>query len=226
MKKTPPPERKALIPIAMLMMGIAIVGLSGCESVPKGIDHGSVVQTAKDGTRTENLSDYAAFVAAKKDLATKPLFEMSCPATGCLVLSLKVNNPNGGGDIAAPAAPPKVESTGVGIAREMKETVGLLMPLGMVGLVGSTVSKVFNSFGNTTQALAAKIQAPQPNVTTTNTASGGSAIGGSATTTPTTTSTTTTNTNSGNTSLNCASGAATGGTTTAQGAPSGAVTCR
>lgn len=220
--------KEVLLPtLGPLALAIVVALLiAGCQHFPTPAEHGSVIQTAKDGTKTENLSDNAAYYKTKLELANKPLFEMTCPTNGCMVLSLKVNNPNAANDIAAPVPTPKQESAFVGVAREFKEALVALTPLGMAGIVGHTVAKMADSASRTSEAMAGKIQAPAGNSTVTNTASGGSAIGGNATNTPTTTSTSTTNTNSGNTSLNCASGTATGGTTTAQGAPSGSVTCR
>lgn len=224
--------------IAVLLL-ITLSGLlAGCATDPKPLDHGSVIQTTvkSDGSRTvvENRSDYGNYANTKLELARKNLFEMECPLDGCKFTRLTVANPSAGNDIAAPAPPPKIENSAVGVARELKELTLGLMPAFMVHTAARTVSNIFSAFGGTTSDIAGKIQTPQANVTTnttnTNTASGGSAIGGSATTTtPTSTTTTTTTntaTNSNNTSVTCASGTAQGGSATSQGAPSGAVTCR
>lgn len=165
-----------------------LVALAGCETI-KPAEHGSVIETTvkADGSKVivENRSDYANYTNTKFELAKKPLFSMECPAEGCRFAKLEVANPNAGADIKEPAPPPKQESVAVGVAREIKETLGILAPVGMAATVGHTVNRIFASFGGTVTQMATTIQAPQPNVTTTNVAN---------------TTNTTTNTNSGNTS--------------------------
>ncbi len=167
---------------------------AGCASTPDAIEHGSIVQTvAKDGTRTtENKSDYAAYVAIKAQLAAAPLFRVTCPVSGCQFASLEVANPHAATDIAAPAPPPKIESSAVGVAREFKEALLGLAPVAMAATVGNTVGKIFSAFGGSVENIAGKIQAPQANVTTTTTSN-------ATTNTNSGNTTTTSNTNSGNT---------------------------
>lgn len=195
-------KKSAIYAIAILAANF----LAGCATAP--IEQGSIIQTklADGSTRTENRSDFAAYAEAKRELASKPLFEMTCPSTGCVLASLKVNNPGAGSDLAAPAPPPKVESPLVGFMRELKETVGLLTPIGMAGTVGHAVGGIFAAFADSTEEIADKIQAPQANVTNnidksrttavTNTNSHNRTENTNSGNT-TTTSTTTTNTNNG-----------------------------
>lgn len=175
--------------------------LAACST--PAVEHGSVIETTikSDGSRVvvENRSDYANYANTKLELAKKNLFEMECPPQGCTFLKLAVANPNAGSDIKEPAAPPKVESAAVGVAREIKETIGLAMPVAMAATVGHTVGKLFTAFGGSVESIAGKIQAPQANVTTTNTSN-----------------VATTNTNSGNTTSNTNSGNTTTSTSTSQ----------
>lgn len=175
--------------VAAIVVGL--LALTGCEHMPKAVEQGSVTKTEKDGAKIENLSDYAAYVKTKSELANKPLFEMVCPAAGCVISSLKVNNPNAAGDIAAPAPPPKQESAFVGVMREVKETVLGLQPLGIAAVVGRSVEKMADRQAAANEAIAGKIQAPAANVTTTNTST--------VNTANTNSGNTTTSTNSGNT---------------------------
>jgi hypothetical protein len=217
----------------------AVLALTGCATPPA--THGSVITTDGGGV-TENRSDYANYTQAKLALATKPLFEMECPTEGCVIKSLKVNNPNAGGDIAAPAAPPKVESAAVGVAREFKETLLGLTPLAVAYTTGKTVQRIFESSNATSVSLASRIQAPQANQTINVTGSNSSAaFGGSAssvgpvtnTTTTNTTSTVTrtnnssavTNTNSGNTATTTTTNTNSGNTTTTTTPTTTTVTC-
>jgi hypothetical protein len=222
---------KSLVSIILAVAVAAVV--SGCATPPA--THGSII-TTDGGKVTENRSDYANYTQAKLALATKPLFEMECPAEGCVIKSLKVNNPNAGGDIAAPAAPPRIESAAVGVAREFKETLLGMTPLAIAYTTGKTVQRIFESSNAANVSLASRIQAPQANQTINVTGSNSSAaFGGAAssvgpvtnTTTANTTSTVTrtntsvantstntaTNTNSGNTSTNTNSGNTTTTTT-------------
>jgi hypothetical protein len=209
---------------AFLAAIAAVFALAGCSSLPdQATEHGSVTRTVvkRDGSRevTENASDYAAYTKAKLELAGKPLFRLTCPTTGCVIASLEVSAPNSGGDLAAPAAPVKVEHAAVGIARELKETVLGLQPLAVATTVGRTVTRVFDSFGRSNEMIAARIQAPQPNVIVNGNNSAASAGGTAASTGPvatTTTNTTTTTTTTDSNNRTCSGGAAApgGGTTT------------
>lgn len=145
---------------------IAAVMVAGCNLIPKeATEHGSVIQTKADGSKIENRSDYAEYAQGKITLASRPLFEMTCPATGCIVMSLKVNAPGQGSDIAPPAAPPKEENAIVGTVRELKEFGLGAAPY----LLGHSVVKgfkaMFTVFGDTVADVSGKIQAPQPNNT-------------------------------------------------------------
>lgn len=158
-------------------------------------------------------TDYTEYAKAKLALAAKPLFELECPPEGCIVKALRVHNPHAGSDIAAPAAPPRVESAAVGVAREFKETLFGLTPFAIAYTTGNTVAKIFKESSQANVALASRIQAPQANQTINVTGSNSAAAFGgaasstgpvttttsTATTNTTSTSTATTNTNSGNT---------------------------
>jgi hypothetical protein len=217
---------KSLISI---VLAVAVAGvLSGCTTPPA--THGSII-TTDGGKITENRSDYANYTQAKLALAAKPLFELECPTEGCVLKALRVNNPNSGGDIAAPAAPPKIESAAVGVAREFKETLLGVTPLAIAYTTGKTVQRIFESANAANVSIASRIQAPQPNQTINVTGSNSAAaFGGPATSTGpvsnttttnttssltrTNTSSTITNTNSGNTTTNTNSGNTTTTTTT------------
>lgn len=82
--------------------------LAGCNTLPsEATAQGSLSRTItkKDGSveTTSNKSDYAAYL--DKVGESKPIFEMSCPASGCVIASLKVNAPNSGGKVAPPSVP-------------------------------------------------------------------------------------------------------------------------
>jgi hypothetical protein len=88
----------------LLLVTAALLVLPGCNTLPEGAEQGSVTKTVKklDGSveTITNESDYATFVRAKTD--SKPLFEMTCPQTGCIISSLKVNSPDSNKNIAPP----------------------------------------------------------------------------------------------------------------------------
>lgn len=191
---------------------------AGCSSVPEvATEQGSVVKTTTggDGRKEvlENKSDYAVYVEARLSAMARPLFEMTCPATGCVIASLKVGHPGGGGaELSAPVPVQPPAHPVVGFMREVKETLLGLMPVAMAATTGHYVSKVFDSFGATNAAMAAQIQAPAPNVTIGN--NSGAALGGGSVSvagpvTTTTTTNTTTATASGSNSAASTGGAAT-----------------
>lgn len=192
---------------------IALI-LAGCESVPKqATDQGSVVKTEANGTKIENLSDYAIY--AKIATESKPLFEMTCPPTGCIMMSLKVNAPQDKGAIQAPAVP---------------ESVGNTFVKGLFGLANNALSFTPWYFGS--KVLTKAFDSANASVTTTtidnsNRSTNSDSSNRSTTNTTNTTTTTTTTTNSNN--RNCNSGqAGTGGqgtTTGGAGGASGPATC-
>jgi hypothetical protein len=148
---------------------IAAIVLAGCNTLPdQATDHGSVVKTTvkQDGAREviENKSDYAAYASAKLELAGKPLFKLTCPPSGCVLASLEVSAPGTGGELAAPAPPPKVEHPFVGAVRETKELLLGLQPLAIAATSGHFVARVFDSFGRSSESIASRIQAPAPSI--------------------------------------------------------------
>jgi hypothetical protein len=83
---------------AMLAFMLAFIH-RGVPDVPtQATDQGSVIKTNSDGSKIENLSDYALYAKIASD--SKPIFEMTCPPAGCVLTSLKVNAP-----IRAPSSP-------------------------------------------------------------------------------------------------------------------------
>lgn len=92
--------------IRITLSSLVAIGLAACESAPKeATEQGSVIHTKADGSKVENRSDYADYANVKLKLAERPLFEMTCPPQGCVVASLKVNNPTSGADILPPVKP-------------------------------------------------------------------------------------------------------------------------
>jgi hypothetical protein len=90
--------------IIHIAVGIVSFVMAGCSTMPDAVDQGSVVKTTvkTDGSKDiiENLSDYAIY--AKHAGEKQPLFEMTCPANGCVLASLKVNSPDSGSKLAGP----------------------------------------------------------------------------------------------------------------------------
>jgi hypothetical protein len=91
--------------------------LAGCNTLPtEATEQGSITRTVtkKDGSTetTANKSDYAAYL--DKATESKPLFEMTCPETGCVIKTLKVNAPSDGSKLSAPVV---AESAGVAITK-------------------------------------------------------------------------------------------------------------
>lgn len=102
--------------------------LSGCfgTAATKADENTSVVKTVTKPTGetevTEQLTDYAIYA---KSVGTKqPLFDMSCPDSGCVMKSLKVYAPDSGGKLAGP---PK--------------GIGTTLAEGVVNIVDKTIDK-------------------------------------------------------------------------------------
>lgn len=95
--------------LKLLAAAFVALTLSACATTGSAPEEGtSVIKTVTrpDGSveKVENLTDYAAY-ARQASSEAKPLFEMSCPETGCIIKSLKVNAPSD--NKTAIAAPPK-----------------------------------------------------------------------------------------------------------------------
>lgn len=88
----------------LLLIAAALLVLPGCTTLPEGAEQGSVTKTVKkvDGSSETitNESDYAVYL--RKQGESKPLFEMTCPQTGCIISSLKVNAPGNDKGVAPP----------------------------------------------------------------------------------------------------------------------------
>jgi len=168
---------------------VVAILLSACESAP--VVQKGVTEERPDGT-TITKSDYA--LALEKATEQRPLFELTCPATGCVMASLKVYNPT------APAIPqpaPEPISWATMFTQELFSTARQFAP--WIG-GGYVLGKAFD-VANRSVTTVNNITRDSGNQTTTNTS------------TQTATTTTTTNTtNSNNTTRNCAGGAATGTT--------------
>lgn len=190
------------------------LALAGCSTVPtQATDQGSVVKTNADGSRIENLSDYAIY--AKIATESKPLFEMTCPPAGCVMLSLKVNAPQDKAALQAPAVP---------------EPASNVFVKQFFGLANNVLSFTPWYFGS--KVLTKAFDVANASVTTTTTTTDNSnrstnSDSSNRSTTNTTTTNTTTTTNSNN--RTCTSGqAGTGGqgtTTGGAGGSSGPTTC-
>ena len=92
-------------------------------------------------------SKYAAN-AMIQEAASKPLFEMSCPATGCMFSSLRVNNPN------AKIVSMRQDTNGYDVANKILETFVAVTPtigmavLGIKGIenAGRNISDAYNGY--------------------------------------------------------------------------------
>lgn len=181
--------------------------LAGCAGAPtQATDQGSIIQTKPDGTKVENLSDYALY--ARISTESKPLFEMTCPPAGCVMLSLKVNAPMDKGALAAPVVP---ESLGATVTKGFFGLAHDVLGLGPWYFGGKVLSKAFDAAsGKTTTTTTTSIDNSNRS---TNSDSSNRAV----------TTTTTTNTDNSNNSVNnsnnrnCQSGNPTGTTTPTSG---------
>lgn len=182
--------------------------LGACNTVPtQATDQGSVIKTSSDGTKIENLSDYALYAKTVTD--SKPIFEMTCPPQGCVMLSLKVNAPNDKNSLTAPVVP---------------ESAGTMFIKGFFSLAHDVVGLGPWYFGS--KVLTTAFDKANSSVTTTSTSIDNSnrstnsdSSNRSTTTNTTTTNTTTTNTNTSSNNRTCTSGqAGNGGGTTTGGA--------
>lgn len=199
---------------------IALVSfiLAGCPSVPVK-DEGSVIRTETkvDGTvvTTKNLSDYGAHAEA----ASQPIFEMTCPPTGCVMSSLKVRG-NGESKIGVPPAPPKSTTAALidgffGLANNI---------IGQTPWVAGTrvLTKAFEAASGKT------ITTVTTNTDNSNRSTNSDSSNRSTTTTTTTTNTTDNSVNNSN-NRNCQTGngasGGTGTTTGGAGGQSGPATC-
>jgi hypothetical protein len=193
---------------AMLAFMLAFI-LAACQTTPtQATDQGSVIKTNSDGSKIENLSDYALY--AKIASESKPIFEMTCPPAGCVLTSLKVNAPQDKSALAAPVAP---------------ETASTVFVKGFFGLAHDVIGLGPWYFGS--KVLTKAFDKANASVTTTNTSIDSSnrsvnSDSSNRSTTTNTTTTTNTNTNSNNVTRTCTSGqAGNGGGTTTGGAGGG-----
>ena len=197
---------------------ITALALAGCNTLPtEATEQGSITRTVtkKDGSTetTANKSDYAAYL--DKVSESKPLFEMSCPATGCVIGTLKVNAPSDGSKIAAPVVP---------------ETAGVVFAKGFTGLLNNALDKAAGAvpFVAGWKVLDKAFDAASGKSITTNTTDNSSrtTINDSANRSSTITTTTTDASNrsvNNSNNRNCQTGAPTG--TTGQTGSSGPATC-
>lgn len=90
-----------------------------------------------------------------KAQSSQALFELTCPATGCIIASLKVANPSAAAQIAEVA---KIAFTPVRSEAVEMFAIGadLLKTVGVVGLVGHSIEGIMNSVvsGQTATAVA------------------------------------------------------------------------
>lgn len=84
-----------------------------------------------------------AYFEAQKVSADKPLFEMECPAAGCVVTSIKVNHPD-----RKQVSGLQVHSPGTEIAKAILRTVEVTVPWVAVSHVA--VQGIRNAVGDTT----------------------------------------------------------------------------
>lgn len=192
----------------LVLAAAGVLALAGCatEAQKNAEAHVVEAQTLMKGELLESA----------KATAAAPLFEITCPDTGCQFKSLKVANPQASAqmaDVVRTAFAPPPPSPWVTAYTATLDTLGRL---GVFGIVAHGVSSIFHdqaAYGAQTATagfasnaeIAGRIPQPAANVTnttttttnTTVTASGpgaGAASGGNATgNAPTTTSTTTTN---------------------------------
>ena len=169
-----------------LSLAMAIVVLAACSAAPQ-VQKGEVVESG-DGKVTTR-SDYSVYL--EKQTEQRPLFELTCPASGCVLSGLKVLNPN------TPNIAPPIPEKGIGMAivEGGFSLLGDAIKVGVPWAAGAHVlGKAFdkaNSSTTNTTTLA-------PNTTTlTNTNTTTSTLNTTNTTTSTTNSASTqTNTNS------------------------------
>lgn len=183
--------------------------LAGCAGTPtQATDQGSVVKTNADGSKVENLSDYAIY--AKIATESKPMFEMTCPPQGCVIASLKVNAPMDKNALQAPQVP---------------ESASTVLVKGFFGLARDALSLGPWYFGS--RVLTKAFEVANSSTTTTWTDSSNRSTNTDASNRSVTTTTTTTTTNNSN-NRTCNGGAAApggaGGTTGGNG-NSGPTTC-
>lgn len=190
--------------------------LAGCNTLPtEATEQGSISRTVKkaDGSTetTSNKSDYAAYL--DKVGESKPLFELSCPATGCIIGTLKVNAQGDSSKVAAPAA---VESAGVVFAK------------GFTGLLSNIVDKAAGAVPFVAgwkvldKAFDAASGKSSVYTTTTNTDSSNRSVVNDSSNRSTNTDNSNRSVNNSN-NRNCQTGAPTG--TTGQTGSSGPATC-
>lgn len=191
--------------------------LSACNSLPnQATDQGSVVKTTtKDGvTETiKNQSDYASYLERASE--SKPMFEMTCPPTGCVIMSLKVNAPVDPSKIAGPPSPP--ESL---VAVVVKETFGTLR--GAIPYYAG-MRVLTTAFDKANSSVTTNITRDSGNTTLTASGAGAAvASGGTASGSAPVTTTTTTTTTSNSNNRNCTGGPAGNGAGTTTGGAGGA----
>lgn len=181
-------------PTKLIFAALLVITLTACNTLPKdATEQGSVVRTVTKGDSTEtikNQSDYASYLEVATQ--SKPMFEMTCPPQGCVILSLKVNAPVNASAIAAPSQP---MNPWVAI---WDRTLGTAERLGPWGAAFGIAREGFKAASQPVTTTIVTRDSNNTNMTASGTgsavASGGTASG-SAPITTTTTTTTTSNSN-------------------------------
>jgi hypothetical protein len=159
--------------------------VAGCATKP--------TVTAEDTIRAGSMD--GAIKAAQT-----PLFELTCPALGCVIGSLKVGNPSAGqqlADVVKVAFAPQMSEAG----QNFRAVLGVLGQVGGYAVIGHAASAITGKIvGGYTAGFDSNVKIaqniPQPGAVsnTTNVLSGTGVLGSGTYTAPITTNTTTTTT--------------------------------
>lgn len=149
-----------------LVAVLAIAVLAGCSSMQKVDKPGFTEEVlAKDGTRTSRtMTKEAQFNETVKQIASVPLFELTCPATGCIMTSLKVAQPLGGqlqGLLVQPKEAPPELHPAAQVAREFFQPLKELgLALGPAWIVGGVAKAGYASLERFGSVAVQSVQAP------------------------------------------------------------------
>lgn len=172
---------------AGIIAGVVMI-VAGCSAAPV-VQKGVTIENEKGEVVTK--SDYSLYL--EKASEQRPLFEINCPASGCVLTGLKVFNPN-----SVNYQPPAVEQTwGMAFTNGMFGLASEALRIGVPWIAGARVlEKAFDKANASVTTTTTNLNAPTVTTTTTTNLSTSSVSNTSNTSTTNSTSNTMTNTNS------------------------------
>lgn len=176
-----------------VILSAVFVIVAGCSAAPV-VQKGTTIEQ-EEGKTVTTKSDYAVYL--EKASEQRPLFELTCPAAGCVLTGLKVHNPN-----QTTYAPPAVEqSWGMAFTNGMFSLASDALRIGVPWIAGARVlEKAFDKANASITTTTTNLNAPTVTTSTslsTNTSSVSNTTNNSTTTTSSATQTNT-NSNSNN----------------------------